>query len=452
MSLILSGTDGLSDVDGSAATPAIRGTDANTGIFFPAADTIAFSEGGAEIARFDSSGNLGIGTSSPAKRLSVVNATDATTVGTNSVMTVQAGSSVNSVAEIGFSYGSWSGTNPIASLGYQITSNAGVGSGALTFSTRSVTTDTAPSERMRIDSSGNVGIGTSSPERRLDVRQSSTAGEIGAFISNTSASTTNNASSLWFGTWGSASTTGIYNAKISALNTSGGNAETALTFWTYNGSGSSSGVIERARIDSSGNLLLNTTGYNSGKIVRVDDTNDRVRSMIVNNNNSGSSSRCGYIVNAYGNSWAMEMGSSAANSNALNWTVDVFGSPVVRMALTTAGAATNSTGTWGTISDARLKENIIDASPKLGNLMQLRVVNYNLKSDPDIKMLGFVAQEIEQVFPNMVEASGDLTEDGDRYKSVKTTVLIPMLIKALQEQQAIITQLQADVAVLKGTS
>jgi hypothetical protein len=61
MSLILSGTDGLSDVDGSAATPAIRGTDANTGIFFPAADTIAFSEGGAECARFDSSGNFGLG-------------------------------------------------------------------------------------------------------------------------------------------------------------------------------------------------------------------------------------------------------------------------------------------------------------------------------------------------------------------------------------------------------
>ena len=71
MTLILSGTDGLSDVDGSAATPAIRGTDANTGIFFPAADTIAFSEGGAEVARFDSSGNLGIGTSSPSYKLDV---------------------------------------------------------------------------------------------------------------------------------------------------------------------------------------------------------------------------------------------------------------------------------------------------------------------------------------------------------------------------------------------
>ena len=71
MSLILSGTDGLSDVDGTAATPAIRGTDANTGIFFPAADTIAFAEGGAEVARFNSSGNLGIGNTSPSYQLSL---------------------------------------------------------------------------------------------------------------------------------------------------------------------------------------------------------------------------------------------------------------------------------------------------------------------------------------------------------------------------------------------
>lgn len=57
MSLILSGTDGLSDVDGSAATPAIRGTDANTGIFF-GADIIGFSEGGVEAMRINASGNV----------------------------------------------------------------------------------------------------------------------------------------------------------------------------------------------------------------------------------------------------------------------------------------------------------------------------------------------------------------------------------------------------------
>jgi hypothetical protein len=71
MSLILNGTDGLSDVDGSASTPAIRGTDANTGIFFPAADTIAFAEGGAEVMRIASDGKVGIGTSSPGRELHV---------------------------------------------------------------------------------------------------------------------------------------------------------------------------------------------------------------------------------------------------------------------------------------------------------------------------------------------------------------------------------------------
>ena len=62
MSLILNGTTGISDVDGTAAAPALTGTDTNTGIFFPAADTIGFSEGGAEAMRIDSSGNLLVGT------------------------------------------------------------------------------------------------------------------------------------------------------------------------------------------------------------------------------------------------------------------------------------------------------------------------------------------------------------------------------------------------------
>jgi hypothetical protein len=58
MSLILSGTDGVADVDGSAASPAIRGTDANTGIYFPGADRIGFSIGGVQVGEFDASGNF----------------------------------------------------------------------------------------------------------------------------------------------------------------------------------------------------------------------------------------------------------------------------------------------------------------------------------------------------------------------------------------------------------
>jgi len=71
MPLILNGSTGISGTDGSAATPAVQGTDTNTGMFFPAADTIAFAEGGTEVMRIDASGNVGIGTSSPGARLAV---------------------------------------------------------------------------------------------------------------------------------------------------------------------------------------------------------------------------------------------------------------------------------------------------------------------------------------------------------------------------------------------
>jgi hypothetical protein len=139
MSLILSGTDGLSDVDGSAATPAIRGTDANTGIFFPAADTIAFSEGGVESMRIDSSGNVGIGTASPSAPIDVVSNSSA--IGTR----IRGRTSDN--------YGVLEFTNNGASA--ETARLAADTSGNIIFSnTGSVT------ERMRIDSSGNLLVGT----------------------------------------------------------------------------------------------------------------------------------------------------------------------------------------------------------------------------------------------------------------------------------------------------
>jgi hypothetical protein len=100
-----------------------------------------------------------------------------------------------------------------------------------------------------------------------------------------------------------------------------------------------------------------------------------------------------------------------------------------------SGTAQNRTGVYGTLSDKILKENIVDTTPKLDKLLQLKVRNFNFIGE-DLKQLGFVAQEMEEVFPNMV----DIDKDG--LKSVKTTVLIPMLVKAIQELKAEINELK----------
>jgi hypothetical protein len=120
------------------------------------------------------------------------------------------------------------------------------------------------------------------------------------------------------------------------------------------------------------------------------------------------------------------------------------------------GNIQNSNNSYGGISDAKLKENIVDASPKLADLMQVRVRNYNLKTDPTHKQLGVVAQELETVFPALVDVSPDRDEDGNTLetttKSVKYSVFVPMLIKAIQEQQALITALTTRITALENNN
>jgi hypothetical protein len=134
MSLILSGTNGLSDVDGTAATPAIRGTDANTGMFFPAADTIAFAEGGTESMRIDSSGNVGIGNTNPGSPLDVTSPASSVTVKLR-------GRSADNLSAIVFD-------NNLGTAGAQVNYIQSQTNGFLAFATNG-------SERARIDTSGN---------------------------------------------------------------------------------------------------------------------------------------------------------------------------------------------------------------------------------------------------------------------------------------------------------
>jgi len=122
------------------------------------------------------------------------------------------------------------------------------------------------------------------------------------------------------------------------------------------------------------------------------------------------------------------------------------------------GNVYNTNNSYGSLSDIKLKENIIDATPKLDDLLKVKIRNYNLKGQ-ETKQIGVIAQELEEVFPSMVEESEDFEEldvtnedgtitkerqlVGTTTKSVKYSIFVPILIKAIQELEARVKELEA---------
>jgi hypothetical protein len=188
------------------------------------------------------------------------------------------------------------------------------------------------------------------------------------------------------------------------------------------------------------NTLVTTTGGNVG-IGTSSPSSDTRLTVLATSGTSVSAINSGLSTNFY-----------AENTNTAGSNHTLFygrANGADKIYILGNGTVSNATGVYGQISDQRLKENIVDATLKLSELNKLRVVNFNLIETPDVKQIGFIAQEVEQVFPSLIE---EVTKPNTQevYKSVKTSVLVPILVKAIQEQQAIITDLTTRLEALEA--
>jgi len=318
--VVTGGAQTIEFADGSAAAPSITNSgDTNTGMFFPAADTIAFTEGGTESMRIDSSGNLGVGeTSAGSYRLNVKTSSSS-------------GILLNGTAT-GGAWMAWANNGTV--IGY---------------------------------------LG----------------------------------SAYHLATSGSASD---YSVR----------SEANLVFCT-------NGATERMRIDSSGNLLVGTTS-------------------------TSRTSGNGLKVLPGTGTDVVVVGSATTNSDVA-FEAYSTGASAYRFQVGYGGTIYATSTTITGISDERLKENIIDLDDGLDAVMALKPRKFDWKSGKgkDIKGdRGFIAQEFEQVFPDMIEELRDPVPEGEQpYKAVNAN-LIPTLVKAIQEQQQIINDLKARIETLEG--
>ena len=143
----------------------------------------------------------------------------------------------------------------------------------------------------------------------------------------------------------------------------------------------------------------------------------------------------------------------ATTNSATPWTIYSTGASAFRFYVGAGGQIYATSTSISAISDQRLKENIRDLDTGLSEILSLQPRRFDWKTGKgkDIEGdQGFIAQEFEQVFPEMVEEWKDPAPEGeDPYKSVRAD-LIPVLVKAIQEQQAIINGLEARLAALEA--
>ena len=255
------------------------------------------------------------------------------------------------------------------------------------------------SERMRIDSSGNVGIGiTSLNEGKLHVKSDS-SGEV-ELLTLENSTGTNGKTTLTFKT---TSTDATKSAQIFAerVNASG---HTDLAFRTFNGS-----TAERMRIGSNGQVTIATTAWR----------NDFYLGMPITTSVSGIATQ---------NAASSGTHYAAAFYNSSNSTIGTI-------------TTTNTATAYNTSSDARLKD-VTGEARGLEVINELNPVAYNWKADGQADE-GLIAQEVMEIVPNAVSGSEEEMYQMDYSK------LVTPLIKAIQEQQEQIDKLSKEIVKLK---
>jgi hypothetical protein len=275
-----------------------------------------------------------------------------------------------------------------------------------------------------VNASQNVGIGTASPAQKFSIQGATFVGSSfnGQAIGDAAAER------IRIGYKNGTPDTGLVPAQIisdavllqiASRDISSGE----ITFAT------GSGIPERMRIDYSGNLLVGTTS------------------------SSGSSGTGFKVTNPIAGHWdpAIVTGSNSGVTSC--WDIYSTATSSYRFYVTTSGVVNAVSTTITAISDQRLKENVRDLDDGLNVVMALKPRKFDWKEGKgaDIKNArGFVAQEFEQVLPDLIDEWKDPAPEGEEpYKAVRAD-LIPTLVKAIQEQQAVIQSLTDRVAQLEA--
>jgi Chaperone of endosialidase len=365
-------------------------------------------------------GNVGIGTASPTANLHVVKTTSQTDIDSaTQVVSITNTASDTSGNLTGIRLRQDNATN--VAQGYIGLSSTGNSATRANLIVATPNTSGNSTERLRIDASGNVGIGTSSPSGRLHVSaaknemifQSSTATN---YLLNNYAN--GNSATLFMGVEGSSSGRTDINATLDNASFFGSRTAHPVQFISNNSA--------RMTIDSSGRLIIGSTSP------------------------AYSSVRLGVNFTGAGSEYGMGLNAATLNTGTqwIEFTSGSVGSATARGSIDWSGSAVR----YNTSSDYRLKENIVEISDGIERLKQLKPSKFNFIEYPDKTVDGFIAHEVHDIIPEAVSGEKDaVNSDGKPiYQGIDQSKIVPLLTAALKEAIAKIETLEAKVTALEA--